>query len=439
MDRSSAILERLLHLHPREIDLSLDRVAALMADLGRPQDRLPPVIHVAGTNGKGSTTAFMRAMLEAAGKRVHVYTSPHLVRFHERIRIAEPGGGRFVDEDELADALVEVERVNAGRPITQFEITTAAAFVLFAENPADVLLMEVGLGGRLDATNVVEHPLAAVITSVSLDHEKFLGDTIGAIAAEKAGILKSGTPAIIAPQTEAALAVIEMEAAARRADLFLANRDWVAYRERGRLVYQDEGGLLDLPSPKLIGRHQYTNAGTAIATLRRAHFGLPVGAIEDGLANVDWPARLQRLAGGALAERAPRDAELWLDGGHNPGAGIVIAEAMADLEERAPRPLYLVTGMLNTKDPAGFFAPFSGLARKVFTVPVPSSNAGRDPGELAGIATIAGLGAEPVADVGAALDRIAGEASGPVPPRILICGSLYLAGTVLAENGTPPV
>jgi dihydrofolate synthase/folylpolyglutamate synthase len=438
MDRSSAILERLLHLHPREIDLSLDRVEALMADLGRPQDRLPPVIHVAGTNGKGSTTAFMRAMLEAAGKRVHVYTSPHLVRFHERIRIAEPGGGRFVDEDELADALVEVERINAGRPITQFEITTAAAFVLFAENPADVLLMEVGLGGRLDATNVVAHPLAAVITSISMDHEKFLGDSIAAIAAEKAGIMKPGSPAIVAPQAEAALAVVESEAAARRAELFLANRDWVAYRERGRLVYQDEDGLLDLPSPKLIGRHQYTNAGTAIATLRRARLRLPVAAIEEGLANVEWPARLQRLAAGVLAERAPRDAELWLDGGHNPGAGIVIAEAMADLEERAPRPLYLVTGMLNTKDPAGFFAPFAGLARKVFTVPVPSSNAGRDPAELAGIAVAAGLTAEPAADVGAALDRIAGEATGPVPPRILVCGSLYLAGAVLAENGTLP-
>ncbi|MBN9011022.1 MAG: bifunctional folylpolyglutamate synthase/dihydrofolate synthase, partial [Rhizobiales bacterium] len=223
MDRSSAILERLLHLHPREIDLSLDRVEALMGDLGRPQDKVPPVIHVAGTNGKGSTTAFMRAMLEAAGKRVHVYTSPHLVRFHERIRLAAPGGGTFVDEDELADALIEVERINAGRPITQFEIPPAAAFVLFADHPADVLLMEVGLGGRLDATNVVAHPLATVITSISMDHEKFLGDTIAAIAAEKAGILKRGAPAIVAPQVEAALAVIESEAAARRADLFLAN------------------------------------------------------------------------------------------------------------------------------------------------------------------------------------------------------------------------
>jgi dihydrofolate synthase/folylpolyglutamate synthase len=298
--------------------------------------------------------------------------------------------------------------------------------------------MEVGLGGRLDATNVVAHPLATVITSISMDHEKFLGDSIAAIAAEKAGIMKPGSPAIVAPQVEAALAVVESEAAARRAELFLANRDWVAYRERGRLVYQDEDGLLDLPSPKLIGRHQYTNAGTAIATLRRAHLGLPVAAIEDGLARVEWPARLQRLAGGVLAERAPRDAELWLDGGHNPGAGIVIAEAMADLEERAPRPLYLVTGMLTTKDPAGYFAPFAGLARKVFTVPVPSSNAGRDPAELAGIAVAAGLAAEPAADVGAALDRIAAEATGPVPPRILICGSLYLAGTVLAENGSLP-
>ena len=273
MERSHAILERLLRLHPREIDLSLGRIEALLADLGNPESRLPPVIHIAGTNGKGSTTAFLRAMIEASGRGVHVYTSPHLVRFHERIRIAEPGGGRFVDEDELADALIEVERVNDGRSITQFEITTAAAFNIFARNPADVLLLEVGLGGRLDATNVVGEPLATVITSVSIDHEKFLGDTVAAIAAEKAGILKRGRPAIVAPQAAEAMAVIETEAARKRAELFVANQDWVAMPERGRLVYQDEDGLLDLPSPRLVGRHQFTNAGTAVAALRKS--GLP--------------------------------------------------------------------------------------------------------------------------------------------------------------------
>ena len=438
MERSSAILERLLHLHPREIDLSLDRIKDLMVALDHPDRHLPPVIHVAGTNGKGSTTAFLRAMLEAAGKRVHVYTSPHLVRFHERVRLAIPGGGRYIDEDELADALIHVEKVNDGRPITQFEITTAAAFDVFARHPADVLLLEVGLGGRLDATNIVDEPLAAVITPVSIDHEKFLGDTIEAIAAEKAGILKRRRPAVVAPQVPAAFTVIEDRAARKGADLFAANRDWIAMPERGRLVYQDENGLLDLPAPRLAGRHQYTNAGTAIATLRRAGLRLPTAAIEAGLASVYWPARLQRLTIGSLLERVPPEAEIWVDGGHNPGAGVVVAEAVADLEERVPRPLFLVTGMLNTKDPVGFFRPFAGLVRKVFTVPVPTSEAGRDPGELAEAARSAGLPAEPLADVDAALDRITDEPGLTAPPRILICGSLYLAGAVLAENGTPP-
>jgi dihydrofolate synthase/folylpolyglutamate synthase len=436
MDRSSAILERLLKLHPREIDLSLERIRVLMADLGRPETRLPPVIHIAGTNGKGSTTAFMRAMLEADGRRVHVYTSPHLVRFHERIRLGSTG--QFVDEDELADALVRVEKVNDGRPITQFEITTAAAFDIFAANPADVLLLEVGLGGRLDATNIVEAPLATVITSISIDHEKFLGDTLKGIAHEKAGILKRGRPGIIAPQNEAAMAEIEDQAARKGADLFIANQDWVAYSERGRLVYQDEDGLLDLPSPRLVGRHQFTNAGTAIAALRRAGLNLPVAAIEGGLANVEWPARLQRITSGPLVSAARRDAELWLDGGHNPGAGMVVAEAMADLEERVPRPLVLIAGMLNTKDPVGFFKPFAGLALRVYTVPVPASPAGRVPAELAEAAGEAGLDAETAPDVETALRSIAADPTIPASPRILICGSLYLAGAVLAESGMAP-
>ncbi len=438
MERSDAILERLLHLHPREIDLSLDRIADLMTDLGHPEARLPPVIHVAGTNGKGSTTAFMRAMLEAAGRRVHVYTSPHLVRFHERMRLGADGGGRFVDEDELADSLLAVEKVNAGRPITQFEITTAAAFDIFARHPADVLLLEVGLGGRLDATNIVTEPLASVITAVSIDHEKFLGDSLEGIAAEKAGILKRGRPGIIAPQADAALEVIEDAAARSGAPLFVANRDWVAYAERGRLVYQDEDGLLDLPSPWLVGRHQFTNAGTAIAALRRTGLVVATDAIEAGLVNVEWPARLQRLTAGALVSAAPVEAELWLDGGHNPGAGIVVAEAMADLEERAPRPLHLIVGMLNTKDPVGFFTPFAGLARRVHAVSVPHSAAARDPVELAAIAAEVGLPVSVAGSVAQALADIGEEGDPADPPRILICGSLYLAGAVLAGNGTPP-
>jgi len=298
------------------------------------------------------------------------------------------------------------------------------------------VLLEVGLGGRLDATNVIAAPLAAVITAVSLDHEKFLGETITAIAHEKAGILKRGRPGIVATQGQEALAEIEREGQRARADLFIANRDWIARPEGGRLVYEDDDGLVDLPAPRLLGRHQYANAGTAIAALRRAGLKLPVVAFETGLATVEWPARLQSLAGGALFTGLP-DAEIWLDGGHNPAAGHVIAEAMADLEERAPKPLILITGMLNTKDPIGFFKPFAGLALHVYTVPVPGSPASRDPAELAHAAEAAGLTAEAKADVPAALRAVAGGRT-TSPPRVLICGSLYLAGTVLAMNGTPP-
>jgi dihydrofolate synthase / folylpolyglutamate synthase len=437
MERSTAILERFKALYPREIDLSLDRIRILLEKLGHPEERMPPVIHVAGTNGKGSTTAFLRAMLEAAGKTAHVYTSPHLVRFHERVRLGRKGGGRFVDEEALVEALLEVERVN-GAPIPQFEIITAAAILLVAEHPADFTLLEVGLGGRYDATNIVDDPVVAAITSISMDHEKFFGNTLAEIAREKAGIIKRQRPVIVAPQPAEVMDVIEANAARLAAPLYAGNRDWVAYPERGRLVFQDEDGLLDLPSPRLPGRHQFGNAGIAIAAIRRGRLPVPVSAIEAGLVTVDWPARLQRLTSGALVKRARPDAELWLDGGHNPGAGLVIAEAMADLEERAPRPLYLVSGMLTTKDPVGFFRPFAGLVRKVFTVPVPSSTAGRDPGELAEMARAAGLLAEPVADVPAALDQIAADPQVLGAPRILIVGSLYLAGTVLATNGTPP-
>jgi dihydrofolate synthase/folylpolyglutamate synthase len=436
MDRSSAILDRLLRLHPREIDLSLERVERLMTALGNPERRMPPVIHVAGTNGKGSTTAFMRSMLEAAGRSVHVYTSPHLVRFHERVRIGAPGGGTLVDEDELVDALLEVERINDGAPITQFEITTAASFRLFADHKADYALIEVGLGGRLDATNVVAKPLASVITSISMDHEKFLGERIEAIAAEKAGIIKRGVPAVISPQTDAVMQVLEDSAARLRAPLFVANQDWRAHAEQGRLVYEDDAGLLDLPAPRLVGRHQFTNAGTAIAALRRAGIAPSAKEIESGLQNVEWPARLQRITSGKLVSLIPAGAELWLDGGHNPGAGSVIAEAMADLEDRVPRPLVLVVGMLTTKDPIGFLKPFAGLAREAVMVPIPG-HAGREPEELAEAARASGLRAAPAPDVPTAL-RLIGARTLEAPPRILICGSLYLAGVVLEESGLLP-
>ncbi len=437
MDRSTAILERFRSLYPREIDLSLDRMTVLLAKLGHPEKRLPPVIHVAGTNGKGSTTAFMRAMLEAAGKTVHVYTSPHLVRFHERIRLGHPGGGRFVSEDALIEAFLAVEKANAGAPIPQFEITTAAALSLFAERPADFALIEVGLGGRYDATNVIATPLVSVITPVSMDHEKFFGTSLAQIAGEKAGIVKRGRPLVLAPQHAIAFDVIDAEAARLGAPVFLGNRDWMAHAEHGRLVYQDEDGLIDLPSPRLVGRHQFTNAGAAIAALRQARLSLPQAAIAEGLVSVDWPARLQRLTSGRLVERLPEGAELWLDAGHNPSAGAAVAESMADLEERVSSPLVLIVGMLNTKDPIGFMRPFAGLAQRVLTVPVPGTTAGREPLELAEAAAAAGLTAEAVDGFKGALDRIAAGGDGP-PPRILICGSLYLAGAALAANETPP-
>jgi dihydrofolate synthase/folylpolyglutamate synthase len=436
-ERAEELIARLAKLHPKKIDLSLRRIERLLAQLGHPEKNLPPVIHVAGTNGKGSTVAFLRAILEASGLRVHVYTSPNLVRFNERIRIGRKGGGMHVSDDELANALATCERVNADGPITFFEITTAAAFLIFAQNPADVLLLEVGLGGRLDATNVVEHVAAAVITPVSIDHTEFLGPTLKEIAGEKAGILKPGVPAVIAHQEAEALLVIERTAKQSGSALFISGEHWSAHEERGRLVYADENGLLDLPQPRLLGRHQIENAGTAIATLRAARiFDVPAAAFEAGMANVDWPARMQHLSGGRLPQLLPEGAELWLDGGHNVAGGLAIASSLAELEERVPRPLVLVVGMLGTKDTDGFLACFSDLARHVFAVPVPAEIA-RTPDDVAKAAIEAGLVAEVTSGIEDALRRVAGLRL-EIPPRVLITGSLYLAGAVLAANGTPP-
>ena len=431
-----AIHARLLALHPKRIDLSLGRIQRLLAALGHPERHLPPVIHVAGTNGKGSTVAFARAILEAAGKRAHVYTSPNLVRLNERFRIARTGGGKFVEDDELADVLSECEAKNGDAPITVFEIETAAAFLLFTRHPADFLLLEVGLGGRLDATNVMDKPLASVITRVSLDHRDFLGDTIESIAAEKAGILKPGVPAVIASQTRQALAVIERQAARVKAPLSIAGESWTATEERGRLVYQDDDGLLDLPAPRLYGRHQFENAGTAIATLRVGGLKLPPAAFEQGMLRVDWPARMQRLSQGRLAPLLPAESELWLDGGHNADGGRAIAAALADLEERVSRPLILIVGMLSTKDAEGFLRNFTGLARRVVTVPIHQDKA-LPPAALADIARGIGIPALARDDVESALVTIGKLELAPAP-RVLITGSLYLAGEVLDANGTPP-
>ena len=439
MDHTNAILERLLTLHPKVIDLSLERMTLLLHALGNPEKRLPPTIHIAGTNGKGSTTAFLRAALEADGKAVHVYTSPHLVRFNERIRLAAPDGGHFVDDGMLTDALERAERANDGAPITFFEITTAAAFLLFSEMPADVLLLETGLGGRLDATNVVDQPLVSVITQIGLDHQRFLGDTVEAIAEEKAGIIKRERPVVAAPQSDAITAVIERAAARARAPLHLGGQEWSVMEERGRLIYQDETALFDMPPPRLPGRHQITNAGTAIAALRAGGLWSGLDSAEKALQNVEWPARLQRLTRGKIVDAAMPGAEIWLDGGHNPDAGEALAAFMADLEDRVSRPLFLISGMLATKDPVGFFRPFSGLVRHVFTVTVFGSEAAIQPGPLADLAETAGVTAEPVSSVLTALRLLSESWRFEPPPRILICGSLYLAGDVLAQNGTPPV
>jgi dihydrofolate synthase/folylpolyglutamate synthase len=431
-----AIAARLLALHPKRIDLSLERIERLLAALDHPERRLPPPIHVAGTNGKGSTVAFARAILEAAGKRVHVYTSPNLVRLNERFRLGQPGGGGLVDDVELADTLTECEAKNAGAPITVFEIETAAAFLLFSRHPADVTLLEVGLGGRLDATNVIERPLASVITRVSIDHRDFLGDTIEQIAAEKAGILKRNVPAIISNQNREALTVIERQAARVRAPLSIAGEHWTTTEERGRLVYQDGDGLLDLPAPKLYGRHQFENAGAAIAALRASGLKLPAGAFETGMTHVDWPARMQRLSQGRLVSLIPSESELWLDGGHNADGGRAIAAALADLEERVSRPLVLIVGMLSTKDCAGFLKNFSGLARRVIAVPIHQDKA-VPTDALVDIAREAAIPALARDDLDSALE-VAGKLDLAPAPRILVTGSLYLAGEVLAANGTPP-
>ena len=435
-EKWESVLARLLALHPKRIDLSLERIERLLARLGNPERRLPPLIHVAGTNGKGSTIAFMRAILEAAGQRVHVYTSPNLVRLNERFRISRAGSGRLVDDDELAGVLAECEAANGDAPITVFEMETAAAFLLFARHPADVLLLEVGLGGRLDATNVVEFPLASVITRLALDHADFLGDTIEQVAAEKAGILKRGVPAVVVSQPRDALAVIERQAARIRAPLSVAGEDWTATEERGRLVYQDGDGLLDLPAPKLYGRHQFENAGAAIAALRASGLKLPAPAFEAGMVRVDWPARMRRLAQGRLAALLQPESELWLDGGHNPDGGRAVAAALADLEERVSRPLVLVVGMMATKDAEGFLHNFSGLARRVITVPIRQDKA-VPAAALAEIAQRVGIPALARDDVESALTVAARLEFAPAP-RILVTGSLYLAGEVLAANGTPP-
>jgi dihydrofolate synthase/folylpolyglutamate synthase len=425
---SDAILARLLTLHPKIIDLTLERMERLLERLGRPERACPPVIHVAGTNGKGSTQAMLRAGLEAAGARAHAYTSPHLAQFHERIRV----GGRLIAEPALAALLGECERVNDGAPITFFEITTVAAFLAFARTPADWLLLEVGMGGRLDATNVIAEPRLTVITPVSYDHQQYLGDTLGAIAFEKAGILKPGAPCVVGPQAPEALAVIAARAAEVGAPLIAAGRDWTAREEGGRLIFEDAAGRLDLPRPNLLGPHQIDNAGAAVAGLRALGFGAE--ACEAAVTRAEWPARLQRLTRGPLAAIAAQEGlELWLDGGHNLAAGEVIAAHFRTVARADPKPLAMVCGMLETKDCAGFLRWFAGLAVSVATVDIPGAAAGLPAATLAEAGRRAGLAADAQPDVATALRAAARDAGRG--GRVLICGSLYLAGSILRDNG----
>ena len=424
-----AALERLKSLHPQLIDLSLDRTLRLLDALGRPQDRLPPVIHVAGTNGKGSTVAFLRAIAEAAGMTVHVLTSPHLVRFVERIRVA----GTLIEEAALAAILERVEAANAGQPITFFEITTVAALLAFAETPADLCLIEVGLGGRFDATNVIDHPAVAVITPVDYDHQDFLGSEISKIAWEKAGIIKAGRPVVVAHQNAEAGLVIEAEAEKLVAPLICAGRDFDAFSQSGALVFQDSARLIDLPPPNLFGAHQFGNAGVAVAAaLALNDPRIDEAALAHGISHAVWPARMQRLVAGPLAEKATaRGSDLWLDGGHNPHAARALADAAAGLRARDGRPVTLIVGLLKRKDARGVFRAFARLDARLIATGF-EADAAAPPADLVQAAMEEGLKVESADGVQAALDLALN--TGGSAPHVLICGSLYLAGEVLAKS-----
>lgn len=433
MSDVETVLAEIAKRRPIVIDLSLDRIRRALARLGDPQKTLPPFFHVAGTNGKGSTVAFLRAILEAAGHSVHVYTSPHLVRFNERIVVA----GKEISDAALIAALRRVDRAMGEDMLTYFETTTVAAYLAFADTPADYAVIEVGLGGRLDATNVMETPLAAVVTPVDLDHQAFLGDTILEVAAEKAGIFRRGAPAVISRQSPDAMAALQAHARKTGARIHAFGEQWNAHSEHGRLIYQDDDGLCDLDPPRLQGAHQIDNAGTAVAAIRAAKLSLDNATMSKGLGAATWPARMQRLTRGPLVDiaRAATGAEpeIWLDGGHNPHAGRAISSLMADLEARSPRPLVMISGMQANKDAAGYFAPFKGLARKVFCVAA-NHDGVLAPEQAAAAARAGGLDAEPCASLEEAMRKACAEMKNE-PPRLLISGSLYLSGDVLAENG----
>jgi dihydrofolate synthase/folylpolyglutamate synthase len=429
VSRTDAILKRLLALHPKLIDLSLERMYPLLEKIGNPQDHLPPVIHVAGTNGKGSTIAYLRAFLEASGKKVHVMTSPHLVRFNERIRLA----GKLVSTRKLNQALELCEKANGGKPITFFEITTAAAFKLFAEVKADYLLLETGMGGTFDSSNVVKQPLGVIITPVDYDHQNFLGNTITLIAGEKAGILKRGAKAVFARQRDEGRGVLVRRAAKLGITPLIEGEDFDGRNEDGRLVYQDNDGLLDLPPPALAGPHQFHNAAVAIAAAR--HFGLPVSEadIAAGLRSVQWPARLMPIHG-TLLGLLPEGSELWLDGGHNAHGAAALALALQEMQAKRPMPLRLIMGLMSNRKPADFLAPFKGMLEHVYTLTIPGEPNAHPSASILADAKAAGFEAS---EGGSILNALA-SAGAAGPARVVFAGSLYLGGHVLHQNGTPP-
>ncbi|WP_273753930.1 folylpolyglutamate synthase/dihydrofolate synthase family protein [Bartonella sp. MM73XJBT.G] len=430
------VVDDLLKNYPKKFDLSLGRIVRLLECLGNPHLKLGPVIHIAGTNGKGSASAICRALLESAGYCVHMYSSPHLVNWNERCRLGQKGGGQLVTESLLAETIHEIIKVNHQEPITIFEIFTAAAFILFSVHPADIVILEVGLGGRFDATNVIKKPAVSLIMPIDYDHENFLGNTISQIAFQKGGIIKPKVPVVIGKQNyEKALATLISLADKNKVPYSLFDQDYQSYKEHGRMVFQNNQGLMDLPLPNLIGDYQIANAGASIEAAYQAGFHLSEQVISDALKNIYWPARMQHLTYGYLVDQLSPKFNLWLDGGHNPAAGKVIAAELTQWRKKTDRPIIMIAGMINTKDAVGYFRPLAGLVEKVYTIPLINNNASICPINLAESAQKAGIFASPQAHLQDALHKIKGEYQEAI---VLIGGSLYLAGDILRDNKTPP-
>jgi len=438
---ADALIEALHALHPKGFDLSLGRILRLLERLGNPHLALPPIIHIAGTNGKGSATAFTQALLEAAGYTVHVHSSPHLVRWHERYRLACPNGGQYVEDDVLVDALQRVIHANGQEHITVFEIMTAVAFVLFSQYPADAAILEVGLGGRLDATNVIENPAVSLIMSISLDHQAYLGESLAEIAAEKAGIIKKNRPVVIGCQQNPVLyEMLAEKAATLHAPCHIFNQDYQAFQESGRMIFQNDQGLMDLPCPALYGDFQIANAAAAIEAVQLAGFTVDEKTAAKAMQNVNWPARLQKIKHGKLKDMLPPFAELWLDGGHNPEAGRMIATFLQQRKRKNDCDIILICGMINTKDAAGYVQNFKDCVSHIYTTPVGMSEAGIDAHELAKTVHQTGIATQATHSLSEALQCITtNQARKDKPLLVMICGSLYLAGEALKYNGTPPL